>query len=67
MRGVGKTGRLVEKRKREKNGVDVFGGRISMRRVGGDGCHEISSKFSGNFPEIYRNRGCVWGLQNDIV
>ena len=26
MRGVGKTGRLVEKRKREKNGVDVFAG-----------------------------------------
>ena len=39
--------------------------------VGGDECQEISSEFPrklfGNFPELARNRGCVWGLQNDIV
>ena len=59
----------MEKRKREKNGVDVFGGRISRVRVGGsgDGCQEISSEFPGNFLEFSRNRGCVWCLQNDIV
>ena len=27
----------------------------------------VSGKLLGNFPELVRNRGCVWGLQNDIV
>ena len=50
MRGVGKTGRLVEKRKREKNGVGMF----EERWVGGDGCQEISSRnLPGNFPELW--------------
>ena len=55
MRGVGKIGRLVEKRKREKNGVDMFGGRISRVRVGGggDGFQEISSEFQGKFLGIF--------------
>ena len=48
----------MEKRKREKNGIDVFGDRVSRVGVGGvsgDGCQEISSEFPGNFLEFSRH------------
>ena len=56
MRGIGKPGRMVEKRKREKNGADDFRGmvsRVGVVGVSGDGSQKISYKVSGNFPESW--------------
>ena len=71
IRGKGKTGtsRLVEKRKREKNGVD--GGRISRvcgMEVGGvsaDGCQKISCKVSGNLLETSLRFPGIVGLYSN--